>query len=174
MIDEIVPEIHGDTERLSVTVHWAGGDQTEVVIKRPVATWEQLSNFDELREFVEQLFEKGLSHNKMVDRLNQTGYYPPRNEQFTRGSLTTLLSRLDLQRNEYPTQTEQLELDDDEWTIQQLASELDMPRPTLYGWVRRGDVSAEQWSVKNRGIWVITADETTLKQLRERRRNRSR
>lgn len=174
MIDEIVAEVEGETEQMAVTIEWAGGAQTQVMMQRPVASWEMLTYYDELVENVRELFDEGLLYREIADELNERGYVPPRNESFTRGSVISLLQKLGLQRVNRTSPADELDLEEHEWTAKDLAVELEMPKPTLYNWIDRGEVVAEKRPAGGRQIWVIEADESTLCDLKERRRSRCR
>jgi hypothetical protein len=52
----------------------------------------------------------------------------------------------------------------DEWTLPELASTLAMPHPTLYAWLRKGQLQARY--DQGAGQWWIRADTSELQRLR--------
>ena len=57
----------------------------------------------------------------------------------------------------------------DEWTVKELAQQLQMPEPTLYAWLKKGLIKARQAQANARSVWLITADADQLEQLRQQR-----
>jgi primosomal protein N' len=57
----------------------------------------------------------------------------------------------------------------DEWTLKELAQQLQMPEPTLYKWLKKGLIKARQVQANARSVWLITADAGQLEQLRQQR-----
>ena len=47
-----------------------------------------------------------------------------------------------------------------------VARELQMPEPTLYSWIRKGNVRARHQQHGTRSFWLIWADGTELERLR--------
>jgi hypothetical protein len=56
-------------------------------------------------------------------------------------------------------------LGEHEWWLKELAERIQMPKQTLYTWVRRGWVSSRQLQGHARR-WVVWADEVELERLR--------
>ncbi|MFF1747924.1 hypothetical protein [Streptomyces mirabilis] len=52
-----------------------------------------------------------------------------------------------------------------EWWLTDLARELGMPRVTLFGWIKRGWVTAHQLTDRRRS-WIIHADPAEVERLR--------
>ena len=57
----------------------------------------------------------------------------------------------------------------DEWTVKELAQQLQMPEPTLYAWLKKGLIKARQVQVNSRLVWLVTADADQLEHLRQQR-----
>jgi DNA invertase Pin-like site-specific DNA recombinase len=163
VVDKVVIDVEGASERVRVKIHWAGGTTTEGVVIRPVAKLEQLSYYPKLCERVRALAAEGLSTKAIAERLNAEGYRPPkRSESFGRQGIRDLMHRLGLTRTRYRSESPGV-LDEDEWWLPELAQAIDMPNVTLYHWIRRGWVRARQRREDRR--WVVWADETELKRL---------
>ncbi|QDG53157.1 recombinase family protein [Persicimonas caeni] len=165
IVDEIHAQVEGETERLRVEVHWAGGDRTAAIVQRPVQSWKQLSYYDELVDRISRLFEAGKSDAQISERLNEQGYRTAEARPFTRAALTSLRYNLGLKRAQSSKPTDLLNLAEDEWTTDQLAERLQMPRASLYNWIRSQKVNAEKRAAQKRKIWVITADQAELQRL---------
>ncbi|HVK94048.1 MAG TPA: hypothetical protein VM571_04910 [Noviherbaspirillum sp.] len=54
----------------------------------------------------------------------------------------------------------------DEWTIANLAHELDVPSATLYAWLRRGLFTARRVSVRNHPLLLVHVTTDDLARLR--------
>lgn len=164
MVDRVVIDADGESERVHVSIEWAGGTRTEGVVIRPVAKLEQLSYYPKLCERVRELAAEGHSAKVIAERLNAEGYRPPkRQKHFGKQGVRDLMHRLGLTRTRTRSESPKV-LDEDEWWLPELAREIGMPNVTLYHWIRRGWVKAHQRKENRR--WVVWADETELKRLR--------
>lgn len=54
---------------------------TQTQLIRPVAKWMQLSNYSQLCQRIEQLFQEGNCPTKITQSLNQEGFHPPKRRQ---------------------------------------------------------------------------------------------
>jgi len=57
LIERILVSVEGDTEKVSVEIHWAGGYKSTSNFNRPVAKLEQLSYYNEASVIVSPVFE---------------------------------------------------------------------------------------------------------------------
>ena len=57
----------------------------------------------------------------------------------------------------------------DEWTVKELAQQLQMPEPTLYAWLKKGLIKARQVKANSRLVWLVTSDAEQLEQLHQQR-----
>ena len=164
IIQKITITIEGNSEKVKIVVEWIGGDICQSNLVRPVAKWTQLSYYPQLCQQLEQLVQANLSNDEIVDHLNQAGFRPPKRRQtFNREIVRKLMRRLGLIQPSSPQPCETLA--EHEWWLPDLAVHLTIPRPTLYGWVKRGWVCARQQSDPPRH-WIIWADEAELNRLR--------
>ncbi len=93
LIDEVVVNIEGNSERVDVDIHWKGGFGSHHAMRRPVQTYEQLSYYDELLSRIKALLDEGKTLGVIAKRLNAEGYQPPkRSSQFSAGILTRFLA----------------------------------------------------------------------------------
>jgi hypothetical protein len=164
VVDRVVIDAEGKSERVRVLIEWAGGTQTEGELIRPVACLEQLSYYPQLCERVRTLAGEGLSAKAIAERLNAEGYRPPkRRRRFGQQGIRDLMHRLGLTRTRSRSGSPEV-LGEDEWWLAELARGIGMPNVTLYHWIRRGWVWAHQRKEDRR--WVVWADQAEL----ERRR----
>jgi DNA invertase Pin-like site-specific DNA recombinase len=168
VIERIVINAEGTSERVRVRIEWAGGTSTEGLMIRPVAKLEHLSYYPQLCERVCRLAAQGMTAVAIAQRLNEEGYRPPkRQEGFDRQSVQDLIHRLALGRRR-PRPEGREELGRHEWWLGELACELGMPEATLYGWLRRSRLKARQQE-KVPYRWVVWADDEELGRLKRLR-----
>lgn len=167
VIERIIVNAEGSSERVHLTIEWAGGVTSQIDLIRPVAKWTQLSNYTQLCKRLEQLVQTGATPEEIAQSLNQEGFRPPkRRKTFNSEEVRALRQRLGLGKprvlQAQPTLTEH------EWWLPALAAALQMPSVTLYNWVRRGWVKARQQAEYPKH-WIIWADEAELERLRTHR-----
>jgi hypothetical protein len=172
VLEEAVVEVEGKSERVRARFEWAGGTPTEDLVIRPVAKLEQLSYYPELCEHVRRLAAQGLSAGDIAERLNKKGYRTPiRRGKFGAQMVRDLMRRLRSRTQGHPSPEGQAgPLDENEWWLSELATEVGMPKVTLYGWIRRGWVRARQQRERPRR-WIVWADEKEVERLHQRVEN---
>jgi DNA invertase Pin-like site-specific DNA recombinase len=165
VVERIVVENDGVSERLHVTIEWVGGGQTSGVVIRPVAKLEQLSYYPQLCERLHTLVADGLDADQIAEQLHQEGYHPPRGaERFSRQAIYALLRKLGLRQVRTRARGK---LAEHEWWLSDLARGLQMSTTTLHAWVKRGWVKA--YRQETTGYWIVWADEAEIEKLRQRR-----
>jgi hypothetical protein len=175
LVDRVVVAVDGTSERVRLTVHWAGGAQTVGELVRPVARLTQLSTYPQLCARVRALAAAGLRAAAIAARLNAEGFRPPkRHERFGPQGVLALMQRLGLDAPRSRSRA-RAGLGPDEWWLPTLATEVGMPRVTLYHWVRRGVVRARRQVVPpagpaSRPRLILWADAAEVDRLRQRRR----
>ena len=167
LIDEIDIEIDPETEWVEISVRWAGGHETSKRLRRPVAKLSQLQGHDQLIAEIHSLRRAGHTAERIAEKLNTAGWVTPTQ----RNAFTSRLVRAMLLRHGFVPRGPLAPPTDDpsEWWIADLAKELAMPLPTLYGWLKRGWLTAH----RVRGKWVVRADQDELARLRSRRARHS-
>jgi DNA invertase Pin-like site-specific DNA recombinase len=167
LVERVTVAVQGESERVQVTITWAGGVQTAGDLVRPVARLEQLSYYPQLVERLHALAADGLSAATIAQRLNDEGFRPPkRRERFGPQGVQDLLHRLGsptARRRSAPP----ADLGVHEWGLADLARAVGMPPVTLFTWIRRGWVTGRQQADPPRR-WILWADEAELERLRER------
>jgi DNA invertase Pin-like site-specific DNA recombinase len=166
VIEGAVVKVEGDSERVGVRIEWAGGRRTDGVIIRPVSSFEQLSYYPELCERVRELASQGLNSKLIARRLDEEGYRSPKLvEGFGHQGVQKLMRRLDLRPRERRRRPPEGVLGEHEWWLGELAERIQMPKQTLYTWIRRGWVRSRQ-STGHPRRWVVWANEAELERLR--------
>jgi len=170
VVERVVVENEGKSERLHVSIEWAGGSETKGVVIRPVSKMERLSYYPELCERVRELVAQELSIAEIAETLNREGMRPPKQTgRLGRQAVTEVLQRLGLRpvRRRRPRNFGAGSPAEDEWWLADLARELQMPGGTLHGWIRRGWVEARKQ--ESSGRWIVQADEAEVERLRQLR-----
>ncbi|MEM9364643.1 MAG: recombinase family protein [Planctomycetota bacterium] len=169
LIDNVVVNIEGDSERVDVDIHWKGGFGSHHAMRRPVQMYEQLSYYDELLARIKSLLAEGKPLRVIAEHLNDEGYQPPkRSSQFSAGILTRLLRDRGIRTGPLPKSvTEENHLGRNEWWLADLASKLSMPIATMHRWRRVGWVTSRKDAATRR--WAIYADAEELSRLTQLR-----
>jgi DNA invertase Pin-like site-specific DNA recombinase len=167
VIDGVQVAAEAASERVHVSVVWAGGAHTDADLTRPVARVDQLSYYPQLVERIRVLADQGLTTTAISAALATDGLRPPRGGQrFNPVEIQHLIRRLGIRPGlDADRRTDRGELADDQWWLSTLAAEIGMPMATLFTWLRRGWISARQ-DTRPPYRWIITADRTEVQRLR--------
>jgi DNA invertase Pin-like site-specific DNA recombinase len=162
MVERVVVRVRADSEQVDVVISWQGGRTTQHKIVRSVATYDSLSNYDELIERIMSLRREGQTIRQIAAQINRDGYRTPVSRKgYTSTSVRKLLSRRGLTKDKIGMG----ELGAKEWWLPDLARELRISVDKLRGWAVRGLVRARRTSA--RGRWVVWADRRERRRLRE-------
>jgi DNA invertase Pin-like site-specific DNA recombinase len=172
LIERVVVLVIDDSEQVNVEVHWAGGHRTRTRLSRPVARLEQLSYYPALLERVLCLHRQGLNCRLIAERLNAEQWRPAkRRDTFNASMVAALLARQGVsasttprRRAPWPDRTAE------EWSLAELAQQLDMPSVTLFSWLRKGLLQARQVERGGHRQWLVRADADELARLHDLRR----
>jgi DNA invertase Pin-like site-specific DNA recombinase len=166
VVERVVVDAQGSTERVRVVIEWAGGGRTEAVITRPIARLEHLSTYPRLCRRLRELVEQGHATAEIAQMLDAEGYRPARQDRpFSPQSVRELRRRLGLSRGR-PRATDRAGLGPDEWWKAELARALGIPSGTLEHWILRGWVTARRADEPLRR-WIVRADPAELERLRQ-------
>ncbi len=163
--------VEGNSEKVAVVCHWAGGHQTGATLIRPVARFEQLSTYPHLMDRAAALHGEGKDPSAIASVLNREGWRPPRRrETFNAAMVRSLLYRQGHRagRRNQPIPANP-PCKPNEWTLGELARKLEMPAQTLYAWRRNGRLKARSQQVNGRLIWLIHADQAEIARLTDLR-----
>jgi methylphosphotriester-DNA--protein-cysteine methyltransferase len=169
LLDRVVVTVEGDSERVSVICHWGGGTCTGHHLQRPVQRLRQLSYFEALRERLGVLDDAGLTAAEIAARLNAEGWRPAKRcDSFNAMMVKELLHRVGVPRQEPRSAAlRAVRQDPAELTFQELSQVLEMPRQTLYCWLRRGLLKGRLASAGRQHLWLIKADKAEIERLRQ-------
>lgn len=167
LLEQVVVTVEGDTDRVDVELRWAGGFVSRHTLSRPVQTYEQLSNYEELVARIEGLRVQRKTLSEVAATLNAEGFRPPkRSPRFTPGIISRFLRERGVRTGPLPRSvTDEHHLRADEWWLADLAAELAMPIATLHRWQRVGWITSRKVTAAG-GRWAIYADADELLRLR--------
>jgi hypothetical protein len=158
LIEEVVVGVRGASERVDVTLRWAGGECSRHELVRPVQRYEQMADYGRLSSRIDELRTEGLTRAEIAVRLNEEGFRPPKRcATFNVGMVTRLLAQGGRSGPRPRSLGEGALLQADEWLLSDLARRLGMPQATLHRWIRVGWVEARKLATPG-GQWVIWAD----------------
>lgn len=169
LIERVIIDIQGDSEHVEVTLYWAGGAHSTHRLRRPVARYEQLSNYPELLARIDSLRETGHGFTQIAAQLNRAGFSPPkRTERFTGETVARLLRRRGLHGARPRAMNDASVLRRHEYWLADLARVGPRPVATLHKWQRLGWVHSRKVDVAS-GRWAIWADADEMERLRRLR-----
>jgi DNA invertase Pin-like site-specific DNA recombinase len=170
LLEKIVVNIEGETDRVNVDISWSGGFQSCHTLYHPVQTYKQLSRYDELIQRLETLRVEGRTLGEMATIINGEGFHPPkRAAQFNKAMLSRFFRERGTRLGPLPKSvTDESHLETNEWWLADLAAELKMPIATLHRWQRVGWLTSRKVSQAG-GRWAIHANAVELTRLRQLR-----
>jgi DNA invertase Pin-like site-specific DNA recombinase len=170
LLGQVTVTVEGNTDRVEIELRWSGGFTSRHMLLRPVQTYEQLSNYKELVARIKSLRAERKTLTEISEVLNAEGFHPPkRASQFNKGILSRFLREQKARAgSSIRDERDGQHLQQDEWWLTDLASELSMPIATLHRWQRVGWVCSRKVTAA-RGRWAIYADGDELDRLRRLR-----
>ncbi|MFD5574377.1 recombinase family protein [Streptomyces cadmiisoli] len=171
VVERVTLAIVGDSERVTCTITWAGGHTTTAVATRAVARLEQLSYYPQLRTRIGELAAQGHRPKAIVDRLAAEGFRAAKGyDRLSTNTVARLMDELGYppRHRRRPDSPPGEAPGPDEWWINALANELNMPVITLRNWAVKGWVRGRRES-RPPHRWILHADGAELAELRERR-----
>jgi len=170
LLEQVTVTVEGNTDRVDVELRWAGGFVSRHALYRPVQTYKQLSNYDELVQRIDTLRAARKTLSEIATTLNHEGFHPPkRSRRFTQGILSRFLRERGIRTGTLPRSvTTEQHLIANEWWLADLAAELAMPIATMHRWQRVGWVTSRKVTAAG-GRWAIYADADELHRLRRLR-----
>lgn len=168
MLDRVIIRVVGQTERAEVECHWAGETVTKHALIRTVRRFEQLETFEQLMIRITELRAQGATAQRIADKLNASGWRPPKKGAFDAPMIRKLMQRKGLGTKRPIWSGHIPRRNDDEVTLQELADELGAHRMTVYGWLRRGQLKGRLAKVGAQSIWLVSRSQaSTRTNLRE-------
>jgi DNA invertase Pin-like site-specific DNA recombinase len=166
VVERVMVDVQGNSERVKVRIEWIGGGHTESVVIRPVGTLSGLSTYQEICHQVQTLTEAGWTATAIAQALSDAGFHPCRpNTSFRAQTITQLQRQLGV-RAPRPRIRSRNHLLPDEWWPAELVHLLGIPRGSLSHWISQGEVRARQLD-EPLHRWVVWADEAELERLQQ-------
>jgi DNA invertase Pin-like site-specific DNA recombinase len=165
LVEEVVVCVQGDSERVAVTIRWAGGAVSSHALVRPVRRYEQLADYSRLLKRIDELRKGGMTLAEVAVRLNEEGFRPPKRSPTFNGAIVTRLVAQGGRSGPRPQALANGQLlEAHEWLLSDLARHLGMPQATLHRWLRVGWVQARKLPTPG-GHWALWADADELERL---------
>jgi hypothetical protein len=166
LLNRIVLTVQDSTERVDVTLHWAGGFSSQHVLIRPVRRYDQLADYEQLVGRIRELRGEGLSFAAIAEQLNHDGFRPAKRAEKFHGDLVGNILRghegsQPGSRSRPPT----LALEENEWLAVDLAPRIGIVKNTLLTWIKRGWVHVSRRLPGYHGRVICWADAEELKRL---------
>ncbi len=157
-LEGVALTVQGETELVAAAIDWRWGERQPLVLRRPVARWEQMSTWPLLQARLQDWRAAGQTAREIAARLNGEGWQTPRLKgEITPEMVRSLLSRHRITPVRRGVADDPEALGRDEWWLPELARALDVPASTVYGWLRRGELQARQLH-GDQGRWVVSMD----------------
>jgi biotin operon repressor len=167
LLERVLVEVVGSTEKVRVECHWHGGSRTTHELTRPVARLATLSTYTALTARAADLRREGLDCRQIADILNEEGWRPAkRRDTFNAAMVHHLLIKSGAETVKYRRRPSRIERRPNEWTIRELAEEIGMPQPTLYTWVQKGRLPCRSAGAGSKRAKLVLADPETVAALK--------
>ncbi len=132
VVERVVVDVQGSSERVQVCIEWIGGSHTEGVVLRPVGKLSQLSTYPQICQLVQELTEAGWAATAIAQALSDAGYSSAHaTSRFGVQTIRKLQQQLAV-RAPLPRLRPRNELLPNEWWPAELVRLLEIPRASLY------------------------------------------
>jgi DNA invertase Pin-like site-specific DNA recombinase len=173
LIDRVVLTVGGTSEKVALDVLWKGGHHTQMTAIRRVASLKQLSYYQDLVDRVAELRAGGQSLPMIARILTEEGWRStkgtgPLTVSTVRRCLPPVKTGHTIARRRF---SEEIAKEAHEWTVNEFTERLDMPRETLYMWIKTRKVNARRVRHHGQWLWLIWADEVEFARLRDHRKS---
>ncbi len=166
VVERVIVDVQGSSERVKVRIEWIGGGSTESVVIRPVRKLSQLSTYPQICQRVQELTEAGWAATAIAQALSDEGYGSARAMASIGKQTVRQIQRHVGVKAPRPRSRSHQDLLPDEWWPAELARTLHIPRASLHHWIRQGLVRARQLD-EPLHRWVVWADQTEQERLRQ-------
>jgi DNA invertase Pin-like site-specific DNA recombinase len=166
VVERVIVDVQGSSERVKVRIEWIGGGYTEGVVIRPIGKLTDLSTYPQICQRVQELTEAGGTASAIAQALCDEGYGSARATASFGKQTVRQIQRHVGAKAARPRSRSRQELLPDEWWAGELARMLDIPRASLHHWIRQGLVRARQLA-EPLHRWVVWADEAEQERLRQ-------
>jgi len=167
LIERIIVTVIDNTEKVCVEIHWQGGHKTGTQITRPIANIKHLSYYKEILNRIESLQKDNKTLKDIAVILNEEGWKTAKQKGFFTAQIVSSLLASNGEKSRIKPRSHQVTRLENEWTVQELSKQVNIPEPTLFSWVKKGNLKARKTTeASHGGIWLITADAEEIKRLK--------
>jgi hypothetical protein len=164
LVERVEVQVEGVSDRVRVTINWAGGQQTRHEVTRPVGRYEQTTDFGRLMARIMELRAAGQTSAAIAECLNTEGFHPPKGAVGFHKDIVSRLVRRNAAGDRPPRELDRAALDRDEWFVIDLAKRLGIGKNALHACLQRGWVRYRRLP-GYRGRCVCWADAGELERL---------
>lgn len=166
LLNRVLVTVQDSTERVDVTLHWAGGFTSQHELIRPVRGYAQLSDYERLIARIKGLRREGLSFAAIAEELNRDGFRPAKHAEKFHGDLVgNILRGHDGSQPGPRSRPSSLVLEENEWLAVDLAPRIGISKNTLLAWIKRGWVHVSRRLPGYHGRIICWVDADELKRL---------
>lgn len=165
LIERVVITAPSHTQHTDLSIHWVGGFTSHHHLVRPVAKYDQLDNYDQLMARVFELRNQKYTSSQIAEHLNREGFRPPKRRDSFNAPMVRQLMAKKFRSGKRTQLMTSYHLTENEWWFSDLVRHLQIPKSTLYNWIRRGYVHARKLP-GIQGPWIIWAAPDELERLR--------
>jgi hypothetical protein len=164
LVERVVVRGEANSERVTATIRWAGGSESQQEFARPVRTDQQLAQGEALMQRLAEWRDAGKTAAQTATILNAEDFSPTNPRDIFNGNIVrSLLLKLGLRGEQHDDSL----LEKGEWWIRDLADRIDVPWQTLREWAIKGWAHGRQTKVQK--LWIIWADRDEVKRFRRLR-----
>jgi DNA invertase Pin-like site-specific DNA recombinase len=169
VLSRVVVTIHPASDRVTVTLEWAGGFTSQHEVTRPVQAYRQKENFGRLVSRVRELHAASHAAKEIAEILNREGFHPiKRGEQFDQRIVAHLLAKYVAARSKKRNMSITAKLGRHEWLVKDLAEKVPVSTTNVYRWLKLGWINYRRLAGPGRTV-VCWADADEIKRLRKLR-----
>lgn len=165
LLEEVVVRVEHNSEHVELECRWAGGQQTRHALTRTVRRFAQLRQFDRLLAEIRTLREQGDTAAVIAEKLNATGWRPPRRETFNEATVLKLLRQYQLAAGPASWVSRIPRQSGREWTLHEVAQWLGVHRCMVYRWMCQGRLNARLAIQGRHRVWLVQMHEADLAML---------
>lgn len=165
----MVATVEGETERMTLECHWAGGRRTRHRLRRSVRRVTQLARHDEMMARAEALFCEGLRPPAIARTLAAEGWLAPHRRPVTENGVRSWLHRRGWLPDGRHRPSAVVERAEGELTVAELSARLGVPEGTIHRRPHKGLMPARKTTALNRDLWLVRL-KNALAHDRQRRR----
>ena len=122
MIEQVTVAVQNRSQSTTVTIRWSGGYESCHGIERPIQTYAQLDNYQELIDRALSLTLSGMRSPMVASILTQEGFRTPRNQEPLSGDMVSKILNDDARAKK---QLHGPELLQDHWYTSSLAAQIE-------------------------------------------------